>query len=129
MPVLDGFQAVEQIREDETLQHIPVIFISAAYKDIAHKLKGVEVGGNDYLPQPVDPDELIFKVKANLRNKVLYDDLFQSRSSLAERERTLTDTDGHPDAGDGRAGGDADNSRAGRQAGHSDFGDDRQYIR
>ena len=92
MPVMDGFELAEAIRQDSSAAHVPIIFISAMYMDIVSKVKAMEIGGNEYLTQPIDRDELIFKVKAMLRTKNLYDELLRSREALKESElkyRTL----------------------------------------
>jgi diguanylate cyclase (GGDEF)-like protein/PAS domain S-box-containing protein len=87
MPVMDGFELAEAIRQDANSAHVPIIFISAMYKDIVSKVKAMDIGGNEYLTLPVDRDELIFKVKAMLRNKNLYDELLKSREALQESEQ------------------------------------------
>jgi diguanylate cyclase (GGDEF)-like protein/PAS domain S-box-containing protein len=87
MPVMDGFELVGAIRQDANSAHVPIIFISAMYKDIVSKVKAMDIGGNEYLTLPIDRDELLFKVKAILRNKNLYDELLRSREALKESER------------------------------------------
>jgi len=93
MPLMSGFEAIAEIRKDGKAAHVPVIFVSAAYRDIAAKLKGLEVGGNDYLPAPIDPDELLFRVQANLGIKALFDGLLESRAAnerlLGENRRLM----------------------------------------
>ncbi len=86
MPVLDGFEFAAQIRSDPKVAHIPIIFISATYKDIQTKIKAMDIGGNDYLAQPIDFDELLFKVKAMLRTKKLYDELHESRETFRKAQ-------------------------------------------
>jgi diguanylate cyclase (GGDEF)-like protein/PAS domain S-box-containing protein len=92
MPVMDGFELAETIRKDANSAHIPIIFISAMYRDMVSKVKAMDIGGNEYLTLPVDHDELNYKVKAMLRNKNLYDELLRSREAMQESElkyRTL----------------------------------------
>lgn len=88
MPVMDGFALARLIRGDKSSAHIPIIFISAA-SDIASKLKAMETGGNDYVTRPFNDDELIYKVKAMLGSKDLYDELFKSRETLKKNEAAL----------------------------------------
>jgi DNA-binding response OmpR family regulator len=64
MPVMDGFDLAGIIREDPDSAHIPIIFISAMYKDVESKVRAMDIGGNEYLTQPLDRDELLYKVKA-----------------------------------------------------------------
>ncbi|NVM22181.1 MAG: response regulator [Desulfobacterales bacterium] len=91
MPIMDGFEAARQIRRDNDPIHIPIIFISATYKDLASKTKALDLGGNDYLTIPIEPEELIARVKAMLRVKRLHDDLSntneQLKKEIKERKR------------------------------------------
>jgi CheY-like chemotaxis protein len=58
MPRLDGYQTCERLKADETLKHIPVVFLSAKAQqsDID---KGKTYGVADYLTKPFDPDVLV----------------------------------------------------------------------
>jgi len=87
MPVMDGFELAEAVRREANPAHIPIIFISAMYKDIQSREKAMDVGGNEYLTHPFDHDDLIVRVKAMLRDKYLYDELLASREALRESEQ------------------------------------------
>lgn len=64
MPKLDGFGLARVIRNKD--KKIPVIFITAkSMKD--DKLKGYEIGADDYITKPFDEEELVWKIKAFLR--------------------------------------------------------------
>lgn len=63
MPVMDGITMVMKLREDYDL---PVIFLSAKSEDI-DKIKGLNVGADDYVTNPFEPLELIARVRSNLR--------------------------------------------------------------
>ncbi|MFT4304686.1 MAG: response regulator transcription factor [Candidatus Woesearchaeota archaeon] len=70
MPGEDGFQLCDRIRESKKNKNTPIIFISAKnqHEDM---MKSIDVGGDDYLTKPFDPEELEKKVKANLiMNKI-----------------------------------------------------------
>ncbi len=61
MPVMDGYVAAEQIRDlDPT---IPLMFISAKNQE-ADKIKGFEIGADDYLCKPFSMEELLCRIKA-----------------------------------------------------------------
>ncbi len=64
MPRLDGFSLLKQMRSngDKT----PVIFLSAR-ADIDDRVKGLELGGDDYLPKPFSSKELLARLKAVMR--------------------------------------------------------------
>jgi DNA-binding response OmpR family regulator len=64
MPKLDGFSLAKEIRKKD--ENIPVIFISAkSLKD--DKLKGYDLGADDYITKPFDEEELLWKIKALIR--------------------------------------------------------------
>ena len=87
MPNLDGFEAVKEIRKIKAAQHIPIIFVSATYRDLASQIKGFELGANEYLNQPINEDELLAKVKAMLRTKNIYEQLLRSKEALSKSEK------------------------------------------
>lgn len=60
MPKMDGFETLRQLR---TFSTVPVIILSARGTD-ADKIKGLSLGGDDYLPKPFNPDELIARIEA-----------------------------------------------------------------
>jgi CheY-like chemotaxis protein len=63
MPVMDGFQAIKEIRNCEAYHNIPIIAITAkSLKD--DKDKCMAAGANDYISKPVDYDTLVRLVKA-----------------------------------------------------------------
>lgn len=69
MPEMDGFQVCKILKEDEQTKHIPIIFLTASVNDIKSRIKGLELGADDYLVQPIDNLELITRVKVMLRIK------------------------------------------------------------
>ncbi|HVV46827.1 MAG TPA: response regulator transcription factor [Bryobacteraceae bacterium] len=63
MPVLDGFEALRQIRRRSAL---PVIMLTARTAP-ADRIEGLNTGADDYLPKPFAPEELLARVRAVLR--------------------------------------------------------------
>jgi twitching motility two-component system response regulator PilH len=63
MPGLNGFQATRAITRDESTKHIPV-FICTTKDQETDKIWGMRQGAKDYLVKPVNPDELVAKIKA-----------------------------------------------------------------
>ncbi|HXE63317.1 MAG TPA: response regulator transcription factor [Bryobacteraceae bacterium] len=63
MPVLDGFEALRQIRKRSAL---PVIMLTARTAP-ADRIEGLNTGADDYLPKPFAPEELLARVRAVLR--------------------------------------------------------------
>ena len=62
MPVMDGYEVLRHIREDENLKSIPVVMLTARAqeKDV---VKGIDLGADDYIIKPFHPAELLARVK------------------------------------------------------------------
>lgn len=65
MPVMDGFALLERVRATPELAALPFIFLSAL-DDRASVRRGMEIGGDDYLPKPYTRQELLAAVEARL---------------------------------------------------------------
>jgi two-component system response regulator CpxR len=63
MPVLDGFEVLQQVRKRST---VPVIMLTARTAG-ADRVNGLNSGADDYLPKPFEPDELLARIRAVLR--------------------------------------------------------------
>jgi diguanylate cyclase (GGDEF)-like protein/PAS domain S-box-containing protein len=66
MPDMDGYETADLLLKIENNQQVPIIFITAAYKDSSHQIKGYRCGAVDYLEKPVDDMVLLSKVKVFL---------------------------------------------------------------
>src|SRR5436853_287159 len=64
MPVLDGFQTVEAIRKRRELQHLPVMFLTAMFKDKDSVARGYSLGAVDFITKPFEPAIIRAKVGA-----------------------------------------------------------------
>jgi DNA-binding response OmpR family regulator/DNA-binding CsgD family transcriptional regulator len=67
MPGLDGFETCRQIKENQALQHVPVIFMTGL-SETEHIVKALESGGVDFLTKPINVDELKARIKVHLKN-------------------------------------------------------------
>lgn len=67
MPDMDGFETAQAIRSSKKTQHIPILFLTAAYKAEEFKQKGFAVGAADYLVKPIDTPQLISKINSYVR--------------------------------------------------------------
>jgi PAS domain S-box-containing protein len=67
MPEMDGFETAQLIRSRKKTQHIPIVFLTAAYKSEQFKQKGFAVGAADYLTKPIDANQLINRIQSYLR--------------------------------------------------------------
>jgi two-component system, OmpR family, KDP operon response regulator KdpE len=63
LPKLDGFEVCKRIRE---FSLVPIVMLTAR-GDQVDKLRGFEVGADDYLTKPFSPPELLARVRAVLR--------------------------------------------------------------
>ena len=61
MPDLDGLKICRMIRADGKLRDVPVIFLTAM-GDTSDRIKGLEIGGDDYLAKPFDIKELALRI-------------------------------------------------------------------
>ena len=90
LPGVDGFEICKSIRKTK---NIPIIMISARNEEIA-KMKGFELGLDDYITKPFSPNELVARVKGRLTR---YDSLVNDSSDASktiEDNGMLVDVDG-----------------------------------
>ena len=69
MPGMDGFETLKQIRAASS---VPVIILSAR-EGSDDKVKGLQLGADDYLAKPFSPDELVARIES-VRRRLLPDD-------------------------------------------------------
>jgi DNA-binding response OmpR family regulator/DNA-binding CsgD family transcriptional regulator len=67
MPNMDGFEACIKLKDNSELNDIPVIFMTGL-SESEHVVKGLEVGGVDYINKPINLDELMARLKVHLKN-------------------------------------------------------------
>jgi two-component system alkaline phosphatase synthesis response regulator PhoP len=63
MPLLDGFEVCKEVRR---FSDVPIIMLTAKTED-RDKISGLEMGADDYIPKPFNPEELIARIQAILR--------------------------------------------------------------
>ena len=66
MPGYDGFELVRLVRADKHLAALPILMLTARVEDV-DKLKGLDLGADDYLTKPFNPPEVVARVRAILR--------------------------------------------------------------
>lgn len=87
IPRLDGFGVVRAAKSDPVTALVPIIFIAGA-TDTYHKVRGLELGANDYITKPFRREELIARVNVALRIRQLEEDLRRKNDELAAQART-----------------------------------------
>ena len=65
MPRLDGYELTRRVRAQDSLKSVPVILLTARSQE-SDVDRGFEVGADDYLKKPFNPDELVARVRAVL---------------------------------------------------------------
>jgi DNA-binding response OmpR family regulator len=66
LPGGDGFELSRRIRLTPILSSVPIVFVTAKTSE-ADRIKGLELGGDDYIVKPFSPRELVARVRAILR--------------------------------------------------------------
>ncbi len=85
MPGMDGFTVCERLRADPLLAEIPILLVTAL-NDRESRLRGLAAGADDFLSKPVDPAELVVRVRTIVRlNR--YHRLLEERQRVVEEQR------------------------------------------
>ena len=66
LPDLDGREITQRIRHDPALAATPMIMLTARIED-SDKITGLELGADDYITKPFNPNEIVARVRALLR--------------------------------------------------------------
>jgi putative two-component system response regulator len=89
MPEISGLDILRAKRGDPSVGHIPVLVLTAT-TDPDTKLLALELGASDFLPKPVDPYDLVPRVKNALTVKLHYDQKANEAVRLEEIVRRRT---------------------------------------
>lgn len=84
MPGMDGYEVCRRLREDEVLQGVPIIFLTALDDDDS-RLKALDLMGDDYITKPIDTELLLTKISSILRLSRLRQN--KARQQLEERSQ------------------------------------------
>ena len=68
MSGMDGYETCTELRKLPLLLNVPVLFLSGRCS-VEEKLKGYEVGGDDYITKPFSTQELVARIRAVLRRR------------------------------------------------------------
>jgi signal transduction histidine kinase len=82
MPGMNGFELAELIRSTEKTKNIPIVFVSAAGRELNYAFKGYESGAVDFLHKPLD----IHAVKSKVN---VFVDLYLQRKSMKHQVEAL----------------------------------------
>ncbi len=82
MPKLDGYEVCQRLKIDENTRYIPILMLTAK-SDVESKIKGLDIGADDYLPKPFDYKELSARVRSLLTIKAAHEKLVEEEKSGA----------------------------------------------
>ncbi len=96
MPKLDGFEACRRIKDNPATRLIPVVLVTAL-ADTNSRIRGLEVGADDFISKPFSEPELRARVRSLLRIKHYTDDLDSAESVILSLALTIEARDGTTD--------------------------------
>ena len=79
MPLMDGFETAELIRQSDKLKHVPIIFLTANMNTNEYIFKGYQSGAVDYMIKPLSAEILQAKV-------MVFTELFRKNQELQKKE-------------------------------------------
>ncbi len=82
MPGLDGYETAKRIKRLPNGRDVPIMFVTAVYKEDEDVRRGYAAGGLDYFAKPLDPDLIRAKVQ-------IYADLFRMTHATKQHETLL----------------------------------------
>lgn len=89
MPHLNGIELCRQIKQDEKLAHIPVIFLTAT-GELDVLMEAFSAGAIDFLTKPVNLTELILRVESHIHLHQLKSELIEQNISLNHKIQELS---------------------------------------
>lgn len=88
MPVEDGFRFCKKIKAHPTLRRSIFILLTSA-TTIEQRIRGLDIGADDYITKPFNTEELLSHIRAALRIKSLSDEVCADKEKLAELYKEL----------------------------------------
>ena len=84
MPEMSGYEVCRRLRAAEATRLLPVVMVTALDPG-EERVKGIEVGADDFLTKPINQAELLARVRSLLRIKALHDELGELNRTLEQR--------------------------------------------
>jgi putative two-component system response regulator len=94
MPGMDGFELCQRLKMNVATRLIPVVMVTGL-SDRDNRIKGVELGADEFLTKPVDPQELRARIRSLMRIKRYTDDLDSAASIIMAMAVMVEARDGH----------------------------------
>ncbi len=92
MPDPDGFKLCQIIKQDETLNHIPVILLTARAGEES-KLEGLELGADDYISKPFSVSELMVRIENLIELRNMLREKFIQKVRIEGKKAEITSAD------------------------------------
>lgn len=83
MPGISGLETCRRLKQNESTQALPVIFITA-YNETEQVIAGFQAGGVDYICKPFEPEEALIRIKTHLTNAQLTKALVEEKQRLEQ---------------------------------------------
>ncbi len=83
MPEVSGFDILSAVRLHPRLRHLPIIVLTSS-TDTEHRLRALDLGATDFLAKPVNPGELVLRVRNTLAARAYLVELEKKNSQLSE---------------------------------------------
>ena len=90
MPEMDGYEVCQQLKASSKTCDIPVIFLSSL-KDIFDKQKAFNVGGADYIPKSYQAEEVLIRIKNQLKFQAAKAEISKLNAELENRVKQRTE--------------------------------------
>ena len=88
MPGMSGYEVCRAIRADPAIAMLPVVMVTAL-DERDERVRGIESGADDFLSRPVNPPELLARVRSLLRIRRLHETVQRQKEELVAWNRTL----------------------------------------
>lgn len=88
MPDLTGYDVCRALRATPNTRVLPVVMVTALDQP-EERVKGIEAGADDFLSKPINPTELLARVRSLLRVKTYHDTVQQQAAELAQLNADL----------------------------------------
>ena len=92
MPVMDGYQLCNMLKNDDRTSHIPVILLTARAEE-KDKITGLETGADAYLIKPFNAQELQVRIRKLIENRNKLRTKFSDKIVVKPSEITVTSRD------------------------------------
>lgn len=88
MPEVDGYTVAQRIRQNDTTKNIPILMLTAL-SELNDKVRGFDIGVDDYLVKPFEMEELKVRVRALLKRIHRIPESMATKELLVYKEVTL----------------------------------------